>query len=83
MDAELPDFPTVNTQEPVAFFDAAHANDLRNRRFTTGYAFLLCGGAISYSTDAKHSPSQLPAPLKLNSLPLLPPQSMLDTCEPS
>jgi len=48
MDAELPDFPTVNTQEPVAFLDAAHANDLRNRRSTTGYAFLLCGGAISY-----------------------------------
>jgi len=48
MDAELPDFPTVNTQEPVAFLDAAHANDLRNRRSTTGYTFLLCGGAISY-----------------------------------
>jgi len=48
MDAELPEFPTVNTQEPVAFLDAAHANDLRNRRSTTGYAFLLCGGAISY-----------------------------------
>jgi len=48
MDAELPDFPTVNTQEPVAFLDAVHDNDLRNRRSTTGYAFLLCGGAISY-----------------------------------
>jgi len=31
MDTELPDFPTVDTQEPVAFLDAAHANDLRNR----------------------------------------------------
>jgi len=48
MDAELPSFPTVDTQEPVAFLDAAHANDLRNRQSTTGYAFLLCGGAISY-----------------------------------
>jgi len=48
MDAGLPGFPTVNTQEPVAFLDAAHANDLRNRRSTTGYAFLLCGSAISY-----------------------------------
>ena len=28
--------------------DAAHANDLRNRRSTTGYAFTLAGGAISY-----------------------------------
>jgi len=43
MDAELPSFPTVNTQEPVAFLDATHANDLRNRRSTAGYAFLLCG----------------------------------------
>jgi len=48
MDAELPDFPTIDTQEPVAFLDAAHANDLHNRRSTTGYAFILCGGAISY-----------------------------------
>jgi len=38
----------VDSQEPAAFLDAAHANDLRNRRSTTGYAFLLCGGAISY-----------------------------------
>jgi len=43
MDAELPGFSTVNTQEPVAFLDAAHANDLRNSRSTTGYAFLPCG----------------------------------------
>jgi len=48
MDAELPEFPNINTQEPVAFLDAAYANDLRNRRSTTDYAFLLCGGAISY-----------------------------------
>jgi len=48
MDAKLPDFPTVDTQEPVTFLDAAHANDLRNRRSTTGYAFLLCGGVIFY-----------------------------------
>jgi len=37
----------VDTQEPVAFLDATHANDLRNRQSTTGYAFLLWGGAIS------------------------------------
>lgn len=46
--ADLPAFPTCDTQEPTSFLDAAHANDLRNRRSTTGYAFLLCGGAISY-----------------------------------
>jgi len=48
IDAELPDFPTVDTQEPIAFLDAVHTNDLRNRQSTTGCAFLLCGGAISY-----------------------------------
>jgi len=48
MNAELPDFPAIDTQEPVAFLHAAHANDLRNRQSTTGYAFLMCGGAISY-----------------------------------
>jgi len=48
MDAELPDFPNVDTQEPIAFLDATQANDLRNRRSTTGYVFLLCGGAISH-----------------------------------
>jgi len=47
MDAELPNFPTVDTQEPVAFLDAAHANDLRNHQSAAGHAFLLCGGAIS------------------------------------
>jgi len=48
LDAELPDFPNVDPQEPVAFLDAAHAKDLHNPHSTTGYAFFLCGGAISY-----------------------------------
>jgi len=48
LDADLPAFPNVDSQEPVAFLDAAHANDLCNRRSTTGYAFLMCGSAISY-----------------------------------
>ena len=47
VDAELPDFPNVDTQEPVAFLDAAHANDLRNRRSTAGHAFIMCGGAVA------------------------------------
>lgn len=46
--ADLPGFPTFDDQEPAAFLDAAHANDLRNRHSTMRYAFLLCGGAISY-----------------------------------
>jgi len=44
IDAELPDFPTVNAQEPVAFLDVAHAN----HRSAACCAFLLCGGAISH-----------------------------------
>jgi len=37
----------------MCFVDSAHANDLRNRRSTTGYAFLLCGGAISYRSTTQ------------------------------
>jgi len=48
LDADLPAFPNVDPNKPVALHDAAHVNDLRNRRSTTGYAFLLCGGAMSY-----------------------------------
>jgi len=48
MDPQLPEFPAVDTQEFVAFLYAAHTNDLRNRRSTTGCAFLLCGGAMSH-----------------------------------
>ena len=47
--SDLPPFPEAPAPfEPEGFVDAAHANDLRNRRSTTGYAFLLAGGAISY-----------------------------------
>ena len=48
LSSDLPSFPTMASLELTGFLDAAHANDLRNRRSTTGYAFLLCGGAISY-----------------------------------
>ena len=47
--SDLPDFPVPpGNLDLQGFVDAAHANDLRNRRSTTGYAFLLAGGAISY-----------------------------------
>ena len=47
----LPVFPKPNSPDQlVGFVDAAHANDLRNRHSTTGYAFVLCGGAVSYRT---------------------------------
>ena len=47
--ADLPAFPAPTSPfHLTSFVDAAHANDLRNRRSTTGYAFLLAGGAVSY-----------------------------------
>ena len=48
-DEALPDFPCPSTPLTLScYVDAAHANDLRNRRSTTGYAFMLSGAAISY-----------------------------------
>jgi len=52
MDPQLPTFPAVDTQEPVAFLDATHANDLSNRQSTTGYAFLLCGKTQSITATS-------------------------------
>ena len=37
----------------TCFVDAAHGNDLRRRRSTTGYAFVLCGAAVSYRTKTQ------------------------------
>ena len=49
VDPTLPPFPTTGKEARlIAFFDAAHGNDLRNRRSTTGHAFVLSGGVISY-----------------------------------
>jgi len=48
LDANLPEFPPVDPHESVAFLNAAHANNLRNRCSTMGYTFLLCSDAISY-----------------------------------
>ena len=44
---DLPTFPVTTPLAFQGFVDAAHGNDLRNRRSTTGYAFPLSGGAIS------------------------------------
>ena len=49
VDHTSPPFPTTGKEARlIAFFDAAHGNDLRNRRSTTGYAFVLSGGVTSY-----------------------------------
>ncbi len=45
----LPGTPDIDTLDTLTcFLDAAHANNLRHRRSTTGFAFLLAGGCISY-----------------------------------
>jgi hypothetical protein len=45
----LPPFPPLESGTTLTcFLDAAHGNDLRQRRSTTGFAFLLAGGSISY-----------------------------------
>ena len=45
----------VNIDSPqlISFVDAAHANELRKRRSTTGYVFTFCGGAIVYKSKTQ------------------------------
>lgn len=44
-DPALPTFPSfASPTSLLCLVDVAHANDLKTRRSTTGYAFLLCGG---------------------------------------
>ena len=51
---DLPEFPAATTRfQLVGLVDAAHANDLRKRRSTTGYAFLFGGGVISYRSKTQ------------------------------
>ena len=48
-DAQLPVFPPSSSPFQLrGFVDASHANDLRNRRSTTGYGFLLASGVVAY-----------------------------------
>jgi hypothetical protein len=45
----LSSFPaTPHPLRIVAYVDAAHGNDLRNRRSTTGYGICLAGGGVAY-----------------------------------
>ena len=47
--SDLPPFPQMPSgPQLVCFFDAAHANDLRRRRSTTGYSFQMSNGSIYY-----------------------------------
>jgi hypothetical protein len=54
LDSNLPSFPVASHPlQLTGFVDAAHANDLRTRRSTTGFAFLLCGGAVAYRSKTQ------------------------------
>ena len=48
-------FFDVNINQPIltGFVDAAHANDLRKRRSTTGLVFTFCGGAVVYKSKTQ------------------------------
>jgi hypothetical protein len=80
--SSLPLFPQAPLSTLVGFVDAAHANDLRQRRSTTGFAFLLAGGgAVAYKSKLNPlRPQVLP---KLNSLLRSPPPKLLCTFAPS
>jgi hypothetical protein len=46
---DLPIYPESSAfSAPFAVVDASHANDLRNRRSTTGYAFIMAGAAVAF-----------------------------------
>jgi hypothetical protein len=46
---DLPIYPEIaDFMEPFAVIDASHANDLRTKRSTTGYAFVMSGAAIAF-----------------------------------
>lgn len=53
-DPSLDPFPiAASSATLLGFVDAAHANDLCNRRSTTGYTFTLCGGAIMWKSKSQ------------------------------
>jgi hypothetical protein len=48
-DPALPSCPTTSHHlHLIRYVNASHGNDLRHCRSTTGYAFILAGGAIDY-----------------------------------
>ena len=53
-ESNLPPFPSPSTPDQLlCFVNAAHANDLCNHHSMTGYAFTMCGGAVSYCTKTQ------------------------------
>ena len=43
----------INRPALIGFVDAAHANNLRRRRSTTGLVFTFCGGAVFWRSKAQ------------------------------
>ena len=53
-DAQLLPFPPSSSPfQLLGFVDASHANDLRNRRSTTGHGFLLASGVVAYPSHTQ------------------------------
>jgi hypothetical protein len=53
-DPALPLVPqAVDHFQLYGYVDASHANDLRQRRSTTGYVFLLSGGVVAYRSKTQ------------------------------
>ena len=51
---DLPSFPQADRLfQLLGFVDAAHANDLRRRRSTTGYVFLFGNSVITYRSKTQ------------------------------
>jgi hypothetical protein len=61
MDENLPDFPAVvSPLQLTGYVDAAHANDLRNRRSTTGYGFTVNGVGPRGARKCETNKGQVP-----------------------
>ena len=53
-ESDLLIFPSPSTPDQLmCFVDVAHANDLCNHHSMTGYAFIMCGGTITYHTKTQ------------------------------
>jgi hypothetical protein len=70
-DLHLPAFPELETGlQLTGFLDAAHGNDLRKHRSTTGFAFQLAGGCTqsTTATSSTNSPNRLDGSFTLATL---------------
>ena len=45
---------STRREELIAYTDSDYARDLDNRKSTSGYVFMLCSGAVSWSSKKQH-----------------------------